>query len=183
METMTPDRKTADAQAALYRRYLEAHHGRVVEAEQYLRLVEHRDPFLGEIEQRKLSDACLRLMIDLSLKKAPAMDLAAAFLRFVLLVPVHMRVPFINDLASCCQQPPLALSENAWLALRKKLHTLANKTGAILYELTQEFADWKIADPAQLSMFKAPVEQQPGPVRDDGGALVDAQTGEMLEPK
>lgn len=176
----TDAQKTAKAREETYRRYLLLHQERAEKAERYLQLVEDRHPYLGEIDQQTLIDSCVRMLIDMSLKKAPAMDRAAAFVRYVLLVPVHMRVPFVNAVASCCQPDMEALPDNAWLALRKKLHGLSNKVGAILYDLNIEFADWKLNDPAQMEMFKTPAEK-PRQVLDDGGATVNPETGEIFE--
>ena len=168
----TIDRKTAQAQAAIHQRYVELHQERAHKAEMYLHGVEHRYESLGELNQQELLDACVRMLIDLSLKKRPAMDLAATFIRYVLLVPIHMRVPFVNAVAACCQPALESLPETAWPALRKKLHTLANKVGAVLYELNMEFADWRLTDPAQLEMFRTP-PAKPAQVLDDGGEVVN----------
>lgn len=174
----TIDHKTAQAQAAIHQRYLELHRERAVTAEWSLRQVEHRAMDFGELSEPELIDACVRMLIDLSLKKRPAMDLAALFLRYTLLVPLHMRVPFVNAVASCCQPTLASLPETARPALRKKLHTLANKVGAVLYELNMEFADWHLTDPAQVEMFTPP-PVKPAQVLDDGGEVVNMETGEV----
>jgi hypothetical protein len=170
-----------NAENRTYREYIALHQERAEQALETLDMLERRvmERGAGALDTTHIIDACLRLLIDVSLKKQPSTDLAAVFLRYVLLVPIHMRVPLVNAVISCCEVGSDA--DLNLMGLRKKFHALVNKVGAIHYEMAMHFADWSLRDPAQLEMFAAP-EKPAGQTIDDGGVWVDSQTGEVIPP-